>query len=456
MKALWQFRFPIAPFSVENIHKMCFSVASEGSFSPEKKATRRTQQQLQYRSMAPTEPQKPPLAYATFVTQRPWLALLLLLLLPLILSAIAMPNFTLNDLEGWDVRAGTSSKNNDAWNLAEEQTFPFKDTSASEKTSTDSSSTAVEQPRTVDSGLSLTVYYQDLSDQHNMLRPKGLAFMKAFETQLLQLNEWLDHCWLVNETNACTFPTSIVSAKTSPLRKEDSDIVMTDVLQWMLSTRTIYTAAVVNTFDATTNASATVRSSFPFGMPLQGYPSSSTAKKEQDTTIKKKFIHKGLSAQAETLLNRMMADYPLCTLTCDPTKHDFRVMFDYSGLSGNWAMRQLSADGPLAGLSFAFVLVVMTLHTRSVAIAGVGMLQILLSFPVTYFFYRMVCNIRHFGTLQVLAVYVILGIGADDIFVLYDAFMQVNSLIVWWCMLLHGGGACSCMAVHGSTCNFVV
>ena len=66
----------------------------------------------------------------------------------------------------------------------------------------------------------------------------------------------------------------------------------------------------------------------------------------------------------------------------------------------------------------------MTVHTRSFAIASVGMFQILLSFPVTYFFYRVVLNIHHFGTLQVLAVYVILGIGADDIFVLYDAFMQ--------------------------------
>ena len=54
------------------------------------------------------------------------------------------------------------------------------------------------------------------------------------------------------------------------------------------------------------------------------------------------------------------------------------------------------------------------------------MLQILLSFPSTYFFYRIVLNIHHFGTLQVLAVYVILGIGADDIFVLYDAFMQAK------------------------------
>ena len=279
---------------------------------------------------APTQPQKPPLAYATFVTQRPWLALLLLLLLPFILSAIAMPNFTLNDLEGWDVRAGTSSKNNDAWNLAEEQTFPFKDASSSD--STGSSSTAME--RTVDSGLSLTVYYQDLSDQHNMLRPKGLAFMQAFETKLLQLNEWLDHCLLVNETDACASPTSIVSAKTSPLNDDDSgDFVMADVLQWMLSTRTVVTTAVVNTFDATTNASAAVRSRFPFGMPLQGYTSATTAKKEQDNTIKKKYIHQGLAARAETLLNRMMADYPLCTLTCDPTKHEFRVMFDYSGLS---------------------------------------------------------------------------------------------------------------------------
>ena len=66
----------------------------------------------------------------------------------------------------------------------------------------------------------------------------------------------------------------------------------------------------------------------------------------------------------------------------------------------------------------------MSLHTRSLAIASVGMLQILLSFPVTYFFYRVVLQISHFGTLQVLAVYVILGIGADDIFVLYDAFQQ--------------------------------
>ena len=51
------------------------------------------------------------------------------------------------------------------------------------------------------------------------------------------------------------------------------------------------------------------------------------------------------------------------------------------------------------------------------------MLQILISFPSTYFL-SFDFQIEHFGNLQVLAIYVILGIGADDIFVLYDAFMQ--------------------------------
>jgi len=50
-----------------------------------------------------------PLFFAVFITKRPWTALLLVLMLPLTLSAIAMPNFSLNDLEGWDVRDGISS-----------------------------------------------------------------------------------------------------------------------------------------------------------------------------------------------------------------------------------------------------------------------------------------------------------------------------------------------------------
>ena len=48
----------------------------------------------------------------------------------------------------------------------------------------------------------------------------------------------------------------------------------------------------------------------------------------------------------------------------------------------------------------------------------------------------------------------ILGIGADDIFVLYDAFMQVNSFLcggAWWCMVVLGGIRCTCDAMSSCT-----
>ena len=315
-----------------------------------------------------------------------------------------MPNFTLNDLEGWDVRDGTSSKNYDAWVKAEEATFAYnweKDFRLP-KATTSKPLTAVQPQRSIKSEQSLTIYYQDLS-QDNMLRPKGLLFMKTFETQLLTLNEWLDHCLLIQDSNAaaaaaaadpwsCKSPTSIVSEKTSTLLNLKSASTPTAsqvhaLLQWIHDTTDVQTTTVVNTFDSTNNVSSAVRSKFHFGLPLKDFATSMSDTKQQgkrlvfpiestnnhvwctllqyidilfppfhlETIVKKEYIHKGLAKQAESVLDTMMAEqdassaYQICTVTCDPLVHDFRIMFDYSGLSGQWAMRQLSMDGPLAG-----------------------------------------------------------------------------------------------------------
>ena len=173
---------------------------------------------------------------------------------------------------------------------------------------------------------------------------------------------------------------------------------------------------------ADTNISRVVRSTWSFGLPIEGYKSAAASEQEQQRKVDRTIIRDGIARQVEALVDGKFAG-EACFVLCSD-EHKFRVFFDYRGLGGGWATRQLQADGPLAGASMAFVWMVMSLHTRSLAIASVGMLQILLSFPVTYFFYRVVLQISHFGTLQVLAVYVFLGIGADDIFVLYDAFQQ--------------------------------
>ena len=276
-------------------------------------------------------------------------------------------------------------KNYDAWTLAEEATYsynpdlderrPKKAASAIEKLS--------DPQRSVNAGYSFQIYYQSLrpaddnSNTNNMLTTQGLALMKEMETKLASSTDWTQHCLLANTTTTtttndyawrCVDPVSIVSNKKAPL-------LLAPLLQWLHSTSTSsIKSTVVNTFDPASNISSAVRSTWKFGLPID--PSYSTAldnEKEQKDIVRKEYIRNKMAKTAESIANTLsFADFKICTIECDPKIHSYRILFDYSGLSGQWAMRQLSADGPLAGLSFAFVLIVMTIHTRSFAIASVG------------------------------------------------------------------------------------
>ena len=52
------------------------------------------------------------------------------------------------------------------------------------------------------------------------------------------------------------------------------------------------------------------------------------------------------------------------------------------------------------------------------------MLQIILSLPVAFFVYNVIFGINYFMQMHVLAIFLVLGIGADDMFVFTDAFKQ--------------------------------
>ena len=90
-----------------------------------------------------------------------------------------------------------------------------------------------------------------------------------------------------------------------------------------------------------------------------------------------------------------------------------------------------STDLPMLVIASSIILSFYFAGLYGIAIASLGMLQILISFPSTYFFYRLIFQIEHFGTLQVLAIYVILGIGADDIFVLDRPILTNSQLKVF-------------------------
>lgn len=84
----------------------------------------------------------------------------------------------------------------------------------------------------------------------------------------------------------------------------------------------------------------------------------------------------------------------------------------------------LMSDALKAVMSFVAVFLYLRLMIGSWFLAAVGMLEIFLSLPLAWFFSSLVLGIKYFSTLNVLCIFIVAAIGADDIFVFMDAYRQ--------------------------------
>ena len=73
-------------------------------------------------------------------------------------------------------------------------------------------------------------------------------------------------------------------------------------------------------------------------------------------------------------------------------------------------------------VSILFVFSYMMFHMRALTLAALGMCMIVLSMPLALFVYAPV--VPYFSQLHNLAIFIVLGVGADDIFVFTDAWKQ--------------------------------
>ena len=85
---------------------------------------------------------------------------------------------------------------------------------------------------------------------------------------------------------------------------------------------------------------------------------------------------------------------------------------------------QLIIDNIYSGGAFFLVFCIMWLHTSSGFIASFGFLQIILNLGVAYGIYMAVLNLPFFPFLNLVGIFVVVGIGADDVFVFMDCWKQ--------------------------------
>jgi hypothetical protein len=84
----------------------------------------------------------------------------------------------------------------------------------------------------------------------------------------------------------------------------------------------------------------------------------------------------------------------------------------------------LVADMALVMSSMGVSLLFLLGYTRSLLMSFVGLVQVSLSFPVAFFLYKLVFGFSFFPFLNFLALFVIMGIGVDDLFVVIDKWHQ--------------------------------
>jgi protein dispatched 1 len=81
-------------------------------------------------------------------------------------------------------------------------------------------------------------------------------------------------------------------------------------------------------------------------------------------------------------------------------------------------------DALLAIFSVVLVFIYIWAVTGSSFLALVGMSEILLSIPCAWFLMRVICQVKYFAGINMMCIFIVCAIGADDIFVFMDAYVQ--------------------------------
>ena len=110
----------------------------------------------------------------------------------------------------------------------------------------------------------------------------------------------------------------------------------------------------------------------------------------------------------------------------DSSGPDTDLYFFANGVLFDRFLEIVARDSLLAILSFLFVYLYLQIHTGSFFLATLGMIQVIMPFSMGYFVYRVVFQIKAFYGLSSLALYIVLAIGADDIFVFMDNWVQAG------------------------------
>lgn len=177
-------------------------------------------------------------------------------------------------------------------------------------------------------------------------------------------------------------------------------------------------------FDPVNVTAGYTRSIVYSGLPLEDYVNKNDRSNEQGDKIIRNYILKAGNKMHDYLGTKRGLFATKYVDTKNRVKGDLEILWWGFGLQQELFSEAAFEDFMWATFSFASVGIYIALHTKSTFIAIIGMLEITFTIWLAYFFYRCVFQITYFTGIHFLAAFLLLGIGADDVFVFVDAFKQ--------------------------------
>ena len=249
----------------------------------------------------------------------------------------------------------------------------------------------------------------------NIFTKANLKKIQSIENRLTSVSEYANYCQL--SSGSCVNPASIIRYFDGTFASVDAVFNDTEfdnipqVLYEALTnnvTKSDFQFFLGASYSITpTSASSSItRSLLPLGYPIQGYT---------EEKVYEEYVQEFTVTHLEPVLSAIR----------DSTS-GFEFLYRSQLLCLDIVFKQAMLDVLCAVGSIMFIFVFILIHTKSLWITGFAVLSIMTCFLCTNLIYRVVLDFRYIGFFHVLTIFIVLGIGADDVFVFYDVWRNTG------------------------------
>ncbi|KAJ5066144.1 sterol-sensing domain [Anaeramoeba ignava] len=237
----------------------------------------------------------------------------------------------------------------------------------------------------------------------NLLTEKYLKKLYNYEKEIFGNSKYNQYCLKEENDTECSAPWSVITYFfPNGTLVDDIEATTLEILNNSVDSDFLCD----KNFNSGNLKSKYLRSTYDFGLPLAGYEN----RKDR------------YDSQEEKFNDWIVGIVP--DATKDHKTDSFQIFYLGDGVTDAYVNYLILRDGSLIFASIIMVFIYTWFHTKSLFLAAMGIFHIIMAFPLSYFVYRVIIGEKYFSMLNFLSLFIVLGIGCDDIFIMLDAWKQ--------------------------------